>query len=324
MFEVMDIVKAVLALGISGLFFGVVLAVASKIFAVDTDERLPQIIENLPGANCGGCGYAGCSGLANAILEGKAPVNACPVASAEMIARIAAVMGVEAEDAVRFVAHVACRGGNQAATRYRYEGLEDCLAASMVAGGPHECAWGCIGLGTCEKACPFDAIHVKDGVAVVDVDKCRHCGVCVASCPKHIISLVPYDQRVFVSCSNQDKGAVARKICEVSCIGCKICEKNCPVGAITVTNNVASIDYDKCTNCGLCAAKCPRRLITVGGKAPLAEKPEKSAPPAASTAAAKAQTEQRREAAKVAAVSSEMTSALGKLDDPDDPGDQTD
>ena len=171
-------------------------------------------------------------------------------------------MGVEAGDVARYVAHVNCRGGHiNAKRKYEYEGLQDCLAASKVAGGPLECSYGCLGLGSCVSACKYDAIHVENGVAVVHAENCVACGKCVATCPRHLISIVSDKQDVFVSCSSKDKGGELRKYCNIGCIGCMLCAKKCPKGAITVVDNLARIDYDKCDNCGECVGVCPRKLI---------------------------------------------------------------
>ncbi len=260
----MNILYAVLVLGILGCVFGLVLAVASRVFEVKSDPRLAMIQEALPGANCGGCGYPGCAGCAAAILAGKAPVNACPSCSGEQTSRIAAIMGVEVTAVERRVAFVRCAGGDRAGHKFeKYVGVDDCVAAMKVSGnGTLDCAFGCLGLGTCVKACKFDAIRINaHGVAEVDRDKCTHCMQCAAACPRHVIGDVPYASDVMVPCANKDKGAVAKAHCSVSCIGCRLCEKNCPTGAITVTDNLASIDYSKCTSCGTCVAKCPRKLI---------------------------------------------------------------
>ena len=260
----MNIVYALLVLGVLGGVFGLVLAVASKVFEVKTDPRLAEIQDALPGANCGGCGYAGCAACAKAILEGKAPVNACPSNTGERTARIAAVMGVEVKSVERRVAFVRCSGGDRAGHKFeKYVGLSDCVAAMKVSGnGPLDCAFGCLGLGSCVAACKFDAIHINEhGVAEVDPDKCTCCKQCIAACPKKVIVTRPYAVDIVIPCANKEKGALAKTHCAISCIGCKLCEKNCPSGAITVNRNVAVIDYDKCTSCGICVTKCPRKLI---------------------------------------------------------------
>ena len=177
--DIMNIVSAVLVLFIMGVVFALLLGIAAKVFAVEVDERVPLVRECLPGANCGGCGYAGCDAMAAAIVEGTAPVNGCPVGGAACAAKIAEVLGVEAEAAAPKVAHVHCNGGCNAIDKAKYEGLQDCSAAMRVAGGPKECAFGCMGLGSCVKECAFDAIHIVDGKALVDPEKCVACGKCV-------------------------------------------------------------------------------------------------------------------------------------------------
>ena len=258
----MSIVSAVLVLGVMGLLFGLILAFASKIFAVEVDERIPAVQECLPGANCGGCGYAGCNGLATAIVEGKAPVNGCPVGGAAAAEKIAAVLGVEVTESEKMVAHVHCSGTcENAKNRAQYEGIQDCLGAIRVANGYKECAFACLGLGTCEKACPFGAIHVVDGVAKVDASKCTACSKCIAACPKHIISLVPEKNAVRVDCSSKAKGKDVMDACAVGCIGCGLCEKTCKFDAIHMEGNLPVIDYDKCKGCQMCAKACPRHII---------------------------------------------------------------
>lgn len=256
-----NIIFAVAALSIMGLLFAILLGIAAKAFAVEVDERIPLVRDCLPGANCGGCGYPGCDGLASAIVEGKAPVNGCPVGGAECAQKIASVMGLEASQQEPKVAHVHCSGGCKAIDKAKYEGLQDCNAAMRVAGGPKECSFGCMGLGSCVSACAFDAIHIVDGKALVDPEKCVSCGKCVTVCPKKLIDIVQKSKKVHVNCTNQEKGAVAMKICEVSCIGCKKCEKSCKFDAIHVENNVAKIDYEKCKNCKMCSKACPRNCI---------------------------------------------------------------
>ena len=245
-----------------GLVFGILLAIASRVFAVKVDERVPQVLECLPGANCGGCGYSGCAALAEAIVAGKAKPTACTVGGGDCARAIGAVMGVEVGETVRMRAQVMCSGTAEfARKKYAYAGAHDCIAAAKMGGGDKLCPNGCIGLGTCVSRCPFEAISVVEGVAVVDYRKCAGCGVCVAACPKHLIELIPYDSRHWVGCRSVDKGAVVRKYCDVGCIGCKMCEKACEAGAIKVEGFVAKIDYAACTGCDACTDKCPRHII---------------------------------------------------------------
>ena len=172
-------------------------------------------------------------------------------------------MGVAAEEGTKQVAFVKCAGTcEKAGHDYEYTGVEDCAAMAFIpGGGAKSCSYGCLGFGNCVKACPFDAIHVVDGIAKVDKEVCKACGKCVAVCPKHLIELIPYEQKTFVRCNSNAKGKVQLAICQAGCIGCRICEKNCEAGAITVTNFLAHIDAEKCTNCGICAEKCPRKSI---------------------------------------------------------------
>ena len=248
-----------------GLLMGALLAVASRIFAVEKNEKAERVLECLPGANCGGCGFSGCSALAEAISKGEAKVNACTVGGAEVAAKVGAVMGVDPAPTVRMRAQVMCSGTSEyARKKYIYEGVPDCVAAARIGGGDKMCKNGCIGLGTCVAACPFDAISVVEGVAAVDYQKCRGCGVCVTACPKNIIRLIPFDSKHWVGCMSVDDGKNTRKVCDVGCISCRLCQKNCPNGVITVDSFVARIDYDKCTGCNTCVDKCPRHIIWSG------------------------------------------------------------
>ena len=257
------IITCVAILGVMGAVFGLVLAIASKVFHVEVDPREEAISACLPGANCGGCGYPGCGGYAAAVVKGEAEVNACAAGGAAVAAQIAEIMGVDAGDATRSVAFVRCSGSNaHIKTKYEYVGLQDCQSASMaMAGGPNGCAYGCLGFGSCAAACPFGAMDVVDGLAKVNKELCVGCMKCAAACPKNLIVKVPYDAHVTVPCNSVEKGGELRKYCDVGCIGCKLCEKACEADAIHVVDNLASIDYSKCTGCGACVAKCPRKII---------------------------------------------------------------
>lgn len=246
-----------------GLFVGLFLGIAAIKFKVEVDEKEEAVLGALPGNNCGGCGFPGCSGLAAAIAKGEAPVNACPVGGEPVGKVIAEIMGVEAEETVRKVAFVKCQGDcGKTTSDYEYHGVEDCQMLAFVPnGGPKSCNYGCTGYGSCVKVCPFDAIHVVNGVAVVDKEKCKACGKCVNVCPKHLIELIPYDAKYAVACSSKDKGPVTMKACTVGCIGCQLCKKNCPSEAVDVVDFNAGIDYERCQGCGVCMEKCPKNAI---------------------------------------------------------------
>ncbi len=248
-----------------GVLLGAVIAMAYRKFAVESDPRIDEIEEVLPGANCGGCGYPGCRAFAEAVARGNAPVDGCPVGGATVAALVAKIMGVESEgDSRRLVALVRCGGGRaEAKETAEYIGLEDCRAAQLL-GGHKGCQYGCLGLGSCVKACPFDAMYMNDnGLPVVVKERCTACGLCVKACPRDLIALVPDDMLVHVLCRSYDAGRVVRSHCQVGCIGCKACERVCEDDAIHVTDLLAEIDYDKCTNCGKCAEACPTKAIII-------------------------------------------------------------
>lgn len=263
--SITGILTAALVVGLVGIFIGLFLGVAGIKFKVTVDEKEEAVLAALPGNNCGGCGYAGCSGLAAAIVKGEAPVNACPVGGEPVGQQIAGIMGVNAESRERQVAYVHCQGDCDKTKRdYEYYGIEDCRMMSFVPnGGPKSCNSGCLGYGTCAQVCPFDAIEVVNGVAKVNKEKCKACGKCLEVCPKHLISLIPYKATQVVACSSVDKGPVTMKACQTGCIGCGLCVKACPQGAVKVENFHAVIDYDKCISCGACEQKCPKKAIVV-------------------------------------------------------------
>lgn len=258
----MDILLPILAIGGMGLIFGALLAVAANIFAVEKDERLSQIENCLPGANCGGCGFAGCAAAAEAIVKGKAPVTCCPVGGDTVAKKIAEIMGVTAEKSERMTAFVMCSGTSDIA-KNKYDNNEnmDCHTANRLAGGMKECRFGCLGLGSCVAKCKFGALSIKNEIAVVDREKCTNCGACLAECPRHIIKRVPYSAKTVIICNSKDKGKDTRNVCGTGCLGCGICAKNCEAGAISIIDNCAVIDYKKCTGCGVCLEKCPRNII---------------------------------------------------------------
>lgn len=258
------VIWSLVIIGALALLLGIGLAVAAKVFAVKKDEREVKVRECLPGANCGGCGFPGCDGFAAAVVKGEAPLNGCAVCSAESVAKIGEIMGMTVETREKMVARVHCGGScDSVKEKAAYRGISDCRAAQAVLHGVKACSFSCLGLGTCVQYCPFDAIHVVDGVAVVDEKKCTGCGTCASVCPAHTIRIEPASQKVFVACSNQDVGKAVINVCTVGCIGCKMCEKSCPEGAIKMVDNVPVIDAAKCTGCGTCVEKCKFKRLRV-------------------------------------------------------------
>lgn len=257
----MNILTPAISLGTLALFLGAVLAVASHIFKVETDERIEKITNLLPGANCGGCSYAGCTQFAKAIIDEGVSVTLCHSVSAASADEINEILGKEKEKVVPKKAVVLCsKTENGTALKYKYYGITDCFAAQRISGGPNGCKYGCIGFGSCAAYCPQNVISIKGGLAVIDENVCTGCGGCVKQCPANVLELVPRDTKIYVKCKNADKGSETRKVCESGCISCGICEKNCPDEAIKL-NGVAKIDYAKCTSCGICAEKCPKKVI---------------------------------------------------------------
>ena len=257
--------SAVLALAVLALLASFGLAIAARIFAVETDPRIELVEEALPGANCGGCGYPGCAGLAKAIVEGRANVDDCPVGSEETRKAISEIMGISFEGGqVRMVALVMCKGDDQVAgKRFFYNGIYDCASAALIFGGDKTCSYGCLGQGTCAEACPFGAIEMLDsGLAQVESDKCTGCGQCVDACPKGIIKMVPAEREVHILCSSHDKGAVARKACKTACIACQKCVKAAPEGSIVMEDFLAVVNYDYDIPHEI-AEQCPMNTIVV-------------------------------------------------------------
>lgn len=257
------IILAAATVGVVGLVVGFLLVTAGEKFKVEVNEKEEAVRAELPGNNCGGCGYPGCDGLAAAIAKWEAPVNGCPVGGAPVAAKISAVMGVEAGESVKKVAFVKCAGDcEHAQDKAVYYGLEDCRQAAVVPGrGAKKCTNGCMGFGSCVKVCQFDAIHVVNGVAVVDRKKCVACGKCVAVCPNGLITLIPDSAEYVVQCNSQEKGKAVKEACSAGCLGCTACVKQCEFEAISMNGNVAVIDQEKCQKCGKCAEKCSVNVI---------------------------------------------------------------
>lgn len=258
------LIPALIFVGL-GLVAGLLLSIFSKIFAVETDEKIEEVITVLPGLNCGVCGYSGCENYAKNIVHNGAPTNKCVPGGDKTSQKISEILGTEFEDVTETVAFVACGGRVPDKTHdsYVYEGEKTCAACNLYYKGKGICDYGCIGYGDCVKQCAFDAIHIVDEVAVVDPAKCTGCTMCARACPKDLIHIRDAVKQVFVSCSSCNNGKATVQRCENGCIACHKCEKVCPSDAIHVIDNCAVIDYDKCTNCHECVENCPRHCIEI-------------------------------------------------------------
>ena len=262
------IVTSLLVLGCIAVIAALILYLVARKFAVYENPLIDEIAEVLPGANCGGCGYAGCRAMAEACVKsGKLERDYCPVGGQEVMQRVAALLGVEATVSAPKVAVLLCNGTNACRPKLTtYTGAKRCAIAHTTYAGETGCKFGCIGFGDCAMACAFGALSLDEstGLPVIDEDKCTACGACVKACPKLLLQLRkkgPKNRKVLVACKNQDKGAVARKACSNACIGCSKCVKECNFDAIVVENNVAYIDDNKCKLCRKCVAVCPTGAI---------------------------------------------------------------
>lgn len=260
------ILLAVLIVSAIGLIAGLALAVASIVMAVPVDEKAEAIRECLPGANCGACGFSGCDGYAAALSKGITKNTAlCAPGGNDVSAQIAEIAGLSAGNVAPSAAVVTCQGFcEKAKTKMVYNGVESCQMAKQLFGGPKECIYGCIGLGDCMRACPYEAISICDGVARVNPAICKACKMCVKTCPNALIKMMPlHEAKAVVLCVNKDKGAVTRKECELGCIGCMKCVKACEFDAVKVENFCAKVDFSKCTGCGKCTDVCPSKCINL-------------------------------------------------------------
>jgi len=247
-----------------GIVFGVALAIVAAKFVVKVDPKVEKVRETLPGANCGACGFAGCMGYAEAVVGNPdVAVHMCAPGKSPVAEKIAEITGKKAEKVEPKIARVFCQGGNSLSQRkFIYTGVQDCTAAVLAAGGDKSCEYGCLGYGTCMRACPFGAITMSaDNLPIISLEKCTACGKCVAACPKQVIELAQTAKAVVISCHSRDKGVDVKKKCQVGCIACGICVRTCPVDAIKIDNNLARIDHSKCIVCGLCVKKCPTSAI---------------------------------------------------------------
>lgn len=254
-----NIIKAALMLGGLGAVFGALLAIVGRLFSVPEDERQSALRACLPGANCGGCGFAGCDAYAGAVAAGLAPVGKCPVGGDAAAQKMADIMGITASCVEPRVASILCQGGLDCCrARFEYEGPQTCKSAALAAGGDKECRFSCLGYGDCAVKCPFGAIKVDaNRLARVDASLCTGCGLCADACPRGVIALVPRANPVHVVCSAMDKGKTVRDHCASGCIGCGKCARSCDFGALTMVNNLPRIDPDKCVGCMRCADSCP-------------------------------------------------------------------
>ncbi len=261
---VTTVYTALIVLAGLGIVFGVALAIVAAKFVVKVDPKVEKVRETLPGANCGACGFAGCMGYAEAVVGNPdVAVHMCAPGKSAVAEKIAEITGKKAEKVEPKIARVFCQGGNSLSQRkFIYTGVQDCTAAVLAAGGDKSCEYGCLGYGTCMRACPFGAITMSaDNLPLISLEKCTACGKCVAACPKQVIELAQTSKAVVISCHSRDKGVDVKKKCQVGCIACGICVRTCPVDAIKIDNNLARIDHSKCIVCGLCVKKCPTSAI---------------------------------------------------------------
>ena len=264
--EYTSIFIAIASMGSLGALFSIGLAIANKKLYVAEDPRIAAIQECLPGANCGGCGYPGCSNFAENVVKGTSEPSGCPVCSEDAQLEIANILGIKASTTEKMIARVMCQGGLAEATRKAtYAGLENCTAALLLDGGEKLCEYGCLGFGDCIEACPFDAMYMNEnGLPVVIEEKCTGCGKCAEACVRDVIEMHPVSHKLFILCKNLDHPKAARKICTRACIGCQICVRAAGENNILMQDNLAMVNYAQYgTDMELPTEKCPTKCLVV-------------------------------------------------------------
>ena len=259
--NVTSLLTVLIIVAVIAIIFAILIVTVSKLCFVKEDERIEKISENLAGANCGGCGYAGCADFAKALVEGSASINDCGATSNENKEVIAKVLDIPFSASAKVFAVVKCAGGHNAKDKFDYVGNKGCDYQSVYMGGKKVCPEGCLGDGTCAIACTNNGIKINNGGAVTDKKLCTACGACIRKCPKNLIELIPVTAKIYVACSTTCRSKDVMNACSVGCIGCGLCAKNCPENAITMVNNLPVIDYEKCSGCLTCVGKCPRKTI---------------------------------------------------------------
>lgn len=251
-----------------GATFGAVLSVASRKLAVPVDPRVDAIKDVLPGAGCGGCGFAGCGVFAKALVAGRTTANACAPGGSEVVSAVSSILGVAADVSEPNLARVACAACRDDQRLGRYQGFADCNAALTIAGGGTSCAYACLGLGTCARACPFHAIVMDEetGLPFIIEERCTGCGACLRACPRGVLTLLPRSQPIMVACHNPLRGPEVKKTCALGCIGCTLCVKACPEEVdgqkpIRMNGFLPEFASALCNGCGACLEKCPTHSL---------------------------------------------------------------
>jgi Na+-translocating ferredoxin:NAD+ oxidoreductase subunit B len=265
-----QVLIAVIGMALLGCFWGVVLVIVNKRFHVEENPVTSNVVGCLPGVNCGACGFAGCGAFGEAIVEKDVDPTLCPVCEPDNIQEIGTIIGKEIESpGIKQVAKLHCSGKKGVvASTSNYHGASTCAAEHITNGGSKACQHGCLGLADCVRICPFNAIEMgKDGLPIVDENKCTSCNKCVDDCPRKLFKLIPIDQKVFVLCSSHDSGVISRKACKVACIGCSICARKVENGTFVMNNFLAEVDYEKSKEADPAqlkeaAEKCPQKIIS--------------------------------------------------------------